>query len=95
MRLALYSSVPRGDFPNLVALQDEALAGLPTVLVCPFKTQAARTTVRVAVQWADANYIACVELTRPIRRTVLRPIGRLDEDSSSEIVERFKALLAR
>ncbi len=37
MRLALYSSTADALLPNLVALQDEDLAALPTVLVCPLK----------------------------------------------------------
>lgn len=95
MRLALYSSLPKGDAPNLVALQDEALGGIPTVLVCPLRADAARTAVHVEVRWAEKEYFACVQLTRPIRRTVLRPCGRLDEESSRQIIERFKDLLAR
>lgn len=95
MRLALYSSVPKSTAPNLVALQDEALAALPTVLVCPLKAGIALTALRVEVRWGQDKLVACTELARPIRRTALRPFGRLDDALSREIMARFRQLLAR
>ena len=70
MRLALYLSVPQGDAPNLVALQDEALAALPTVLVCPLKERIALTPLRAEIAWGERTLIACTELARPIRGRV-------------------------
>ena len=95
MRLALYASNMRATTPNLVALQDEALSALPTVLVCPLKAGVALTAVRVEVHWRRDRLIACGELIRPIRRTALRPMGALDEATSKLIMERFLKLLAR
>lgn len=69
MKLALYASTPAATTPNLVALQDETFAALPTVLVCP-------------------------ELARPIRRTALRRMGGLDEETSRLVMDRFLQLLA-
>jgi len=95
MRLALYSSVPKGTAPNLVALQDETLTALPTVLVCPLKAGIALTALRVEVRWGQETLVACGDLARPIRRTALRPFGRLDEAISREIMARFLQSLAR
>lgn len=95
MRLALYASVPNSVLPNLVALQDEALTALPTVLVCPLKAGIALTALRVEVPWGNQMLIACTDLARLIRRTILRPIGRLDLALSHAIMERFLLLLAR
>lgn len=95
MKLALYSSVPRSDAPNLVALQDEALAAVPTVLVCPLKAGVALTALRAEVSWGGQVLIACTELARPIRRTALRPMGWLDDAASRAIMDRFHRLLAR
>jgi hypothetical protein len=95
MRLALYASVPDAVAPNLVALQDEALTALPTVLVCPLRPGVALTSLRVEVPWANQSLVACTDLARPIRRSVLRPMGRLDPVLSGAIMERFLHLLAR
>jgi len=95
LKLALYSSVPKGEVPNLVALQDEALAALPTVLVCPLKSGIALTPLRVGVRWGSQTFIACTDLTRPIRRTMLRALGTLDDATSQLIMERFLRLFAR
>lgn len=95
MRLALYSSVAGRAFPNLVALQDESLSALPTILVCPLKAQIALTDVRLEISWGDESFIACPELTRPIRRAGLHPKGLLDSENSREIMARFLLLLAR
>lgn len=78
MRLLLYASVPTATIPNLIALQDEALTALPTVLVCPLKAGITLTALRLEVPWAGELLIACTDVVRPIRRTALRPIGRLD-----------------
>lgn len=95
MRLALYASVHESALPNLVALQDEALTALPTVLVCPLKSGLALTALRVEVPWSKGKLIACCELARPIRRSALRPMGWLDAAHSQKIMERFLHLLAR
>ena len=95
MRLALYSSVASAALPNLIALQDERLAALPTVLVCPLKGGIALTALRVAISWAGESLVACPELPRPIRRAALHPKGWLDEPHSREIMDRFYLLLAR
>ncbi len=95
MRLAVYTSVVGTALPNLVALQDERLAALPTVVVCPFKAGVALTALRVEVPWADKLLVACPELARPIRRTALHPKGWLDEQHSRQIMLQFQLLLAR
>lgn len=95
MRLAAYSSVAGAVLPNLVALQDEKLAALPTVLVCPLKAGLALTSLRVEVVWRGESLVACPELARPIRRTALHPKGWIDEEHSREIIERLQLLLAR
>lgn len=94
MRLAVYSSVAAAA-PNLVSLQDEKLAALPTVLVCPLKAGIALTALRVEVSWGDDLLIACPELARPIRRAALQAKGWLDESSSRQIMQQFHLLLAR
>ena len=95
MRLPLYSSTTRGDVPNLVGLQDEAIHTIPTILVCPIRVGLQLTPARFEVAHGDRTFIACPELTRPIRRAALRPMGRLSEALSSELMRRFLALLAR
>ncbi len=95
MRLAAYSSITGAALPNLVALQDERLSALPTVLVCPLKAGIAATVLRVEVKWSRKSLIACPELARPIRRTALHPKGWIDQARSAEIMERFHLLLAQ
>ena len=95
MKLAFYASVPDLLAPNLVALQDEALTALPTVLVCPLNSGIALTSLRIEVPWGDQVLIACTDLARPIRRTILRPMGWLDPMLSRAIMERFLHLMAR
>ncbi|MGI8603460.1 MAG: hypothetical protein ACR2OZ_10735 [Verrucomicrobiales bacterium] len=95
MTLALYSSVPEAEAPNLVALQDEALTGLPTVLVCPLRPAITVTSLRVEVAWHGHKLVACLELARPVRRTALRVIGRLDDRTSQAVMTCFFQLLAR
>jgi hypothetical protein len=95
VRLTTYSSIARAAVPNLIALQDERLAALPTVLVCPLKGGIALTALRVEVPWAGKSLIACPELVRPIRRTALHPKGWIDQVRSHEIMERFHLILAR
>jgi hypothetical protein len=89
MRLALYATVADLVAPNLVALQDETLTALPTVLVCPLKPGIALTSLRVEVPWGDQVLIACTDLARPIRRASLRLMGSLDPTLSRAIMERF------
>lgn len=95
MRLALYASVPKIEHPNLVALQDEALSALPTVLVCPCKRDIFITGIRFELLWKGEKLIVCPDLARPIRRTSLRPMGWLDAARSEAIMDRFLQLLAR
>ena len=95
MRLPLYSSTARGEVPNLVGLQDEGIHTIPTILVCPIRLGLQLTPARFEITHGDRTFIACPELSRPIRRTALRPMGRLSETLSSELMERFLALLAR
>jgi mRNA-degrading endonuclease toxin of MazEF toxin-antitoxin module len=95
MRLALYASTPRSAEPNLVALQDEAFAALPTVLVCPLKAGIALTALRVELPWGKGRLIVCTDLARPIRRAALRSMGHLDQATSQVVMERFLQLLAR
>ena len=95
MKLGLYNSTPRGHAPNLVALQDEAFGALPTVLVCPLKAGIALTALRAEVPWQGTTLVACTDLARPIRRTALRPMGRLDDAASRLVMSRFLQLLAR
>jgi hypothetical protein len=95
VRLATYSSIPSATLPNLVSLQDERLSALPTVLVCPLKADIMLTALRVKLQMAGQNLIACPELARPIRRTALHPKGWIDAEHSRQIMERFQLLLAR
>lgn len=95
MRLTAYSSIAGAALPNLIALQDERLAALPTVLVCPLKGGIALTSLRVEIPWAGKSLIACPELARPIRRMALHPKGWIDQGRSREIMERFHLILAR
>ena len=94
MKLQLYSSTSRSAVPNLVSLQDDIFDGLPTVLVCPFGTDLEKTLFRVEVIWNDSQFVACPELTRPIHRKALRPIGQLSETASREIMNNLLSLLA-
>lgn len=95
MRLALYRSAPGKNLPNLIALQDENLAALPTVLVCPLKAGLTLTDLRVQIVLGDRGLVACPELARPIRRTALRFVGLLDSEHSAEVMARFQLILAR
>ena len=95
MKLAAYSSIAGAALPNLLALQDERLAALPTVLVCPLKGELTLTSLRVKISCAGKSLIACPELARPIRRTALHPKGWIGEAHSREIMDRFQLLLAR
>lgn len=95
MELSLYSSAADNLFPNLVALQDDLLTALPTVLVCPLKAEMEMTALRVEVALSGQILIAIPELVRPIRRGGLRFMGKLDAETSHEIMERLKMLLAQ
>jgi mRNA-degrading endonuclease toxin of MazEF toxin-antitoxin module len=95
VKLALYASTPGATTPNLVALQDETFAALPTVLVCPLKAGMALTALRVEAVISGETLVICTELARPIRRTALRRMGELDDENSRLVMERFLSLLAR
>ena len=95
MRLALYCSIPRTDEPNYVAIQDQALAAIPTVLVCPMLRQMEWADFRTKVQWGDVTYIVACDLVRPVHRQGLRQIGELGEVASSAVMKAFEQLLAR
>ena len=95
MKLPLYSSTSRSDAPNLIGLQDEGIHMIPTVLVCPLRVGLKLTPARFEVVHGDRTLIACPELTRPIRRTALRPMGRLNEELSRELMARFLSLFAQ
>ena len=95
MNLTLCSSLPEGDTPTLLALQDELLAALPTVFVCPLKAGMELTAIRMEVPWKNLVLVACPELTRRIRRTLLRPLGTLNAHLSAEVMQRFLLLLAQ
>ena len=94
MRLPLYSSTSRSETPNLAGLQDEAMHRIPTVLVCPLRTGLKLTHARLEIEHEKSTLIACPDLVRPIRRTALRFIGRLNEVHSREIMRLFLGLLA-
>ena len=95
MRLTLYSSVPNATTPNLVALQDELLSALPTVLVCPLRADMEMTTLRVRIRLKGQVLVALPELVRPIRRTALRPMGLLAPEASKQVMERLQLILAQ
>jgi len=95
VRLALYASTARGIAPNLVAIQDERLSALPTVLICRLREGMALTGLRVEVQWRDELLTACPELARPTRLSAMYPKGWLDEAHSRQIMECFQRLLAK
>jgi mRNA-degrading endonuclease toxin of MazEF toxin-antitoxin module len=95
MRLALYYSTPRANEPNYVAIQDPALAAVPTVLVCPMLRQMEWADFRTRVRWGDATYIVACDLVRPVHRQGLRQLGELDQTASSAVMKAFEQLLAR
>jgi mRNA-degrading endonuclease toxin of MazEF toxin-antitoxin module len=95
MRLALYSSTPRGDEPNYVAIQDPVLAAIPTVLVCPMLRQMEWADFRAKVELGDATYIVACDLARPVHRQGLRHLGELSEKESTAVMKAFGELLAR
>lgn len=95
MRLALYCSTSRADEPNYVAIQDPALAAIPTVLVCPMLRQLEWADFRTKVQWGDVTYIVACDLVRPVHRQGLRLLGELSETESGAVMKAFGELLAR
>ena len=95
MRLSLYSSKRTGAEPNLVAIQNPLLAGVPTVLVCPTGSDFRQSSLRAELRWQGETYIVACELARPIHRKVLRMIGEADASGSARIMETFLSLLAR
>ena len=68
---------------------------IPTILVCPIRVGLQLTAARFEVTHGDYTFIACPELTRPIRRAALRPMGRLSEALSNELMQGLLALFAR
>ena len=95
MELSLYSSVAGNLLPNLIALQDDIFTALPTVLVCPLDAGMEMTALRVEVTLSGQTLIAIPELVRPICRSCLRFMGKLDSDTSGAIMERLQMLLAQ
>jgi hypothetical protein len=51
MRLQLYTSMAGATDPALVSLQHPGLTALPTILVCPMRSEFALTPLRVKVLW--------------------------------------------
>ncbi len=94
MRLAVYSSIVSSPLPNLIAVQNEDLSKLPTILVCPCRDDMEVTSLRVEVEWETKQMVACPELTRPIRRSGLHARGWLDEASSRQVIDRLQLLIA-
>ena len=95
MRLALYSSKSGGSDPNLVAIQDLRFHRLPTLLVCPTKPDATRTSYRAEIVWRDKSFVVLCELARPIHRDALRLIGEASEADSRAVMTTFLKLLAK
>jgi hypothetical protein len=93
VKLALYSSVPRGEQPNLVSIQHPQFA-IATELVCPLRREASLTSVRTVVTVGPEKYIVLCELARPVDRRALRRMGELSEAESSRVLETFVSLLA-
>ncbi|MFZ0711919.1 MAG: hypothetical protein WAM53_17900 [Terrimicrobiaceae bacterium] len=94
MRLQLYTSRAGATDPKLVSLQHPGLTALPTMLVCPMRSELALTPLRVNVLWGGESYVVACDLIRPISRKVLRPLGELDGRTSQTVIETFLRLLA-
>ena len=94
MRLRVYSSKPRGDEPNLVAVQDVRLTHLPTLLVCPIQRSLLPAPFRAGVSWREARYVVACDLVRPINRRVLRLLGELGDEDSHLVIEALLRLIA-
>lgn len=94
MKLPLYSSTAETGEPNLVGLQHPALSMLPTELVCPMRRDIAETPLRASVLWKNKKYLVACDLIRPINRRALKPIGELEEETSSRILSLFQRMLA-
>ena len=94
MNLPLYSSTADSSRPNLVGLQHQGLAGLPTQLVCPVRENLSLTPLRVKFRWNGTDYVAACDLLRPINTVALKRIGELDGATSAEILRTFQLLLA-
>jgi hypothetical protein len=95
VRLRLYSSKLGTDEPNLVAIQDERLSSLPTVLVCPLRSDLAMTPLRPTLSLEGKGYVVACDLARPINRKALHPVGWAESEDSQRIIATFHRLLAR
>ncbi len=92
MRLALYASTPRASEPSYVSVQDPSFSELLTVMVCPMRRRLEEGPFRVTIEWTGSKYVVATELTRHVDRTILRPFGELDEESSQRVLETFLRL---
>ena len=95
MKLQLFSSRTGVSAPNLVAIQDAELEMMPTVLVCPLRSDELLTPVRVEVIAAGRRCVVLCELARPIHRRVLVAAGQLDDADSRRVMNAFQMLLAK
>lgn len=93
MRLPVYSSKSRGSEPNLIAVQDPRIEGLPTVLVCPLK-KSAPSDFRPSIDCNGERFTVLCDLMRPIHRDVLRFLGTIDDQDSSNTIQAIVRLLA-
>jgi hypothetical protein len=95
VRLRLYSSKLGSDEPNLIAIQDERLSSLPTVLVCPLRSNLAMTPLRRVLSLEGKEYVVACDLARPINRKALHSVGWAESTDSQRIMTTFHRLLAR
>jgi mRNA-degrading endonuclease toxin of MazEF toxin-antitoxin module len=93
VRLQIFSSTGNRDVPNLVGLQHPALSGLPTQLVCPVRAGISLTPLRVEMMWGEQKFVIACDLIRPIRSTALKPLGRLDLETSHRVLVTFNKML--
>jgi hypothetical protein len=78
-----------------VAIQDEELEMVPTVLVCPLRSDELLTPVRVEVTAAGRRCVVLGELARPIHRRALVAAGQLNATDSQRVMNAFQMLLAK
>jgi mRNA-degrading endonuclease toxin of MazEF toxin-antitoxin module len=95
VKLQLFSSRTGVPEPNLVAIQDAELEMVPTVLVCPLRSDESLTPVRVEVAAAGRRCVVLCELARPIHRRVLVAAGQLDDADSQRVMNAFRMLPAK
>ena len=94
MKLRVYSSKPRGDEPNLVAIQDARLTHVPTILVCPMQRNLSPAPFRAEVSWRETRHIVACDLVRPIHRRVLRLLGEISAADSETVIAALQRLIA-